>query len=71
MMRFELGLEEPASNQAHRSALTIALSYIAGGFIPLVPYMLIGDSVSALRISVLITLFALVLAIGTTRSTPR
>ncbi len=61
MMRFELGLEEPASNQAHRSALTIALSYIAGGFIPLVPYMLVQDSVSALRISVVITLFALAL----------
>src|SRR6185312_10924947 len=30
MMRFELGLEEPAANRAHRSALTIAGSYIAG-----------------------------------------
>src|ERR1700758_1212671 len=26
MMRFELGLEEPARNRAHRSALTIAIS---------------------------------------------
>jgi len=34
MMRFELGLEEPAANRAHRSALTIALSYIAGGLVP-------------------------------------
>jgi VIT1/CCC1 family predicted Fe2+/Mn2+ transporter len=34
MMRFELGLEEPAPNRAHRSALTIAFSYIAGGLIP-------------------------------------
>ncbi|GAC1366922.1 MAG: VIT1/CCC1 transporter family protein [Acidobacteriaceae bacterium] len=61
MMRFELGLEEPAANQAHRSALTIALSYIAGGFIPLLPYMLIQDSVAALRVSVAVTLFALAL----------
>ena len=39
MMRFELGLEEPQRNRASRSALTIALSYIVGGLIPLAPYM--------------------------------
>jgi VIT1/CCC1 family predicted Fe2+/Mn2+ transporter len=39
MMRFELGLEAPAPNRAHRSALTIAAAYIAGGIIPLSPYM--------------------------------
>jgi vacuolar iron transporter family protein len=59
MMRFELGLEKPASNRAHRSALTIASSYVAGGFIPLLPYMLVHDSVEALEISVVITLVAL------------
>ncbi len=59
MMRFELGLEEPAPNQASRSALTIALSYITGGFIPLVPYMLLSDINAALRLSIIITLFAL------------
>ncbi len=59
MMRFELGLEEPAKNQAHRSALTIAVSYIAGGFIPLLPYMVVAESSTALRISVVITLLAL------------
>jgi vacuolar iron transporter family protein len=41
MMRFELGLEKPAPNRAHRSALTIAASYIAGGLVPLLPYMLV------------------------------
>jgi VIT1/CCC1 family predicted Fe2+/Mn2+ transporter len=41
MMRFELGLEKPAANRAHRSALTIAASYIAGGIIPLLPYMFV------------------------------
>ena len=61
MMRFELGLEEPSPNQAHRSAFTIALSYIAGGFIPLVPYMLLDDIASALRLSVFVTLLALAL----------
>jgi vacuolar iron transporter family protein len=65
MMRFELGLEEPAANRAHRSALTIALSYIAGGFVPLLPYMLVPQgpeaSLTALKLSVLITLIALAL----------
>lgn len=59
MMRFELGLEEPAANRAHRSALTIATSYIAGGFIPLLPYMLVNNNLEALKLSVLITLLAL------------
>ena len=61
MMRFELGLEEPAATRAHRSALTIAISYIAGGFVPLLPYMLVHDSVAALKYSVIITLIALAL----------
>jgi len=65
MMRFELGLEEPAPNRAHRSALTIAGSYIAGGFVPLLPYMLVPQSptadLTALKFSVLITLVALAL----------
>ena len=59
MMRFELGLEAPAPNRAHRSALTIAASYIAGGLIPLLPYMLIADNLTALKLSVIITLLAL------------
>jgi VIT1/CCC1 family predicted Fe2+/Mn2+ transporter len=61
MMRFELGLEEPAANRAHRSALTIAASYIAGGLVPLLPYMLVQTAAASLRLSVLITLIALAL----------
>ena len=49
MMRFELGLEEPAANRAHRSALTIAASYIAGGFVPLFPYMILPSNAEALQ----------------------
>ncbi|MEG9438091.1 VIT1/CCC1 transporter family protein [Edaphobacter sp. HDX4] len=59
MMRFELGLEEPPPGRAHRSALTIAMSYIAGGLVPLVPYMLVFQNDAALRYSVLVTLIAL------------
>ena len=44
MMRFELGLEEPDPKRAVQSAATIAGSYIAGGFIPLAPYMIIHSS---------------------------
>ena len=44
MMRFELGLEKPDPKRAPRSALTIGLSYIAGGLIPLAPYMLISNT---------------------------
>ncbi len=46
MMRFELGLERPAASRAHRSALTIAASYIAGGIVPLLPYMFVHPSIT-------------------------
>ena len=60
MMRFELGLEPPDPARAARSALTIAAAYIAGGFVPLAPYILIRQNVSlALIYSVAVTLLAL------------
>ncbi len=59
MMRFELGLEAPDPRRALRSALTIAGSYIAGGLIPLLPYMLLADVATALPVSVAMTLLAL------------
>jgi predicted membrane protein (TIGR00267 family) len=61
MMRFELGLEEPQRNRATRSAITIALSYIVGGLIPLLPYMTGRGLSSALTASIAITLFALLI----------
>ncbi len=59
MMRFELGLEAPNASRARTSALTIALSYIAGGLIPLAPYMMVGNMTTALAWSVVVTLLAL------------
>ncbi len=59
MMRFELGLEAPDPARALKSALTIALSYIAGGLIPLSPYMLASQLTTALLASVGVTMFAL------------
>jgi VIT1/CCC1 family predicted Fe2+/Mn2+ transporter len=61
MMRFELGLEKPNPKRALTSALTIGLSYIAGGFIPLAPYMLIHKASTALIFSVVFTLAALLI----------
>jgi vacuolar iron transporter family protein len=59
MMRFELGLEEPHPGRARKSAATIAGAYVAGGLIPLLPYILLQDSQTALLLSIIITLFAL------------
>jgi VIT1/CCC1 family predicted Fe2+/Mn2+ transporter len=61
MMRFELGLEAPDPKRAFTSALTIAGAYIAGGFIPLAPYIFASPAQSALVISVVMTLIALLI----------
>ena len=61
MMRFELGLERPDPRRARRSALTIAGAYIAGGLVPLAPYMLLRDISPALLWSVAMTVVALFL----------
>jgi VIT1/CCC1 family predicted Fe2+/Mn2+ transporter len=61
MMRFELGLEIPDPRRAVTSALTIGGAYIAGGLIPLLPYMLLGTLAVALKVSALATLLALLI----------
>lgn len=59
MMRFELGLEKSVPGRAWKSALTIALSYVVGGIIPLSAYLAITDAHSALKVSITVTLAAL------------
>ena len=64
MMRFELGLERPDPKRALVSALTIGASYVAGGLIPLAPYIATAyirqaSVVTALFYSVGLTLLAL------------
>ncbi len=61
MMKFELGLEEIEPKRARNSALTIAISYIVGGLIPLSPYIFIDNASSALLVSVVVTLIALLI----------
>jgi VIT1/CCC1 family predicted Fe2+/Mn2+ transporter len=60
MMRFELGLEKPEPTRARNSAFTIAISYILGGLIPLLPYLFFkSNPTSGLVLSVIVTLIAL------------
>jgi VIT1/CCC1 family predicted Fe2+/Mn2+ transporter len=61
MMRFELGLEEPDPKRALKSAATIAGAYVAGGLIPLAPYMATADAQRAVVWSVVVTISALTL----------
>ena len=59
MMRFELGLEKPNPSRAITSALTIAGAYIAGGLVPLAPYIFAHTASTALMWSIVLTLIAL------------
>lgn len=61
MMRFELGLEKPEPKRAFSSGLTIAAAYIAGGLIPLSPYIFLARVTTGLLVSVVVTILALAL----------
>jgi VIT1/CCC1 family predicted Fe2+/Mn2+ transporter len=63
MKKHEMGLEKPDPRRARRSAMTIALSYVAGGLVPLAPYFFVGNVRAALGVSVAVTFLAL-LAFG-------
>ena len=59
MMRFELGLEEPNPKRALQSAITIGISYLIGGLIPLAPYNFLTQHAAAFQLSCIVTLLAL------------
>ena len=61
MMKLELEMEKPPKYRAAKSAGTIALSYLVGGFIPLFPYILIHNSKNALYVSCVVTVMALII----------
>jgi vacuolar iron transporter family protein len=61
MMKFELGLEKPATNRAYMSAFTIAFSYIVGGIIPLTGYIIADTPKGGLMISATITITCLLI----------
>jgi VIT1/CCC1 family predicted Fe2+/Mn2+ transporter len=60
MMKLELKMERPSKNQAAITAGTIALSYLAGGFIPLFPYIICNNSKTGFYISCIVTTLALI-----------
>jgi len=60
MMKLELEIEKPAKNRAAKSAGTIALSYLVGGFIPLFPYIIINSNKIGFTVSCIVTLSALI-----------
>jgi VIT1/CCC1 family predicted Fe2+/Mn2+ transporter len=59
MMKFELGLEKPDPRKAPLSAARIGGSYVIGGLLPLLPYMLVPQSQQALWGSIAVTFLAL------------
>lgn len=61
IMNFHHTLQEPSGARAFVCALTIALGYFIGGFIPLVPYFFVGPhgAFIALRWSIAIMVVAL------------
>ncbi|HEY0299109.1 MAG TPA: VIT1/CCC1 transporter family protein [Arachidicoccus sp.] len=61
MMRFELGMEKPDERIATKSALTIGLSYLVGGTVPLLPYFITDSPLIGLKWSVITTLIFLFL----------
>jgi len=61
MMQVELKMEKPVDNRARVSAVTIALSYLAGGFIPLFPYILTNNNQTGFYTSCTVTIIALII----------
>ncbi len=59
MMRFELGMEKPNPKRAKQSAFNIGMSYVLGGFIPLLAYFFTNTPEEGLMISAVITIIAL------------
>ncbi|KAK9074439.1 hypothetical protein SSX86_007037 [Deinandra increscens subsp. villosa] len=61
MMKFELGLEKPDPKRALQSAFTIAIAYVLGGAVPLLPYVFIPVAEKAVVASVIVTILALLI----------
>ena len=59
MMRFELGLDKPDPSRLIKSPLIIGGAYVAGGIVPLSPYILLGNVHEALPVSCVLSLIAL------------
>jgi VIT1/CCC1 family predicted Fe2+/Mn2+ transporter len=51
--------ERHGAGKAGRSGITIAIAYIAGGLLPLIPFFTYDSVLSAIRISMVLTLAGL------------
>lgn len=59
MMKYELGSDKPDPKRAIKSALNIGVSYIIGGLIPIIPYLLFNDNMEALKYAAVASLIFL------------
>ena len=70
MMKFELGMGKPDINRAAKSAFNIGLSYIIGGIVPLMGYLIMKTPKEGLMLSTFVTvLFLFVFGYVKTRLT--
>jgi len=61
MMKLELKMEQPEKNRAAASAGTIALAYLLGGVVPLLPYIILSDIKTGFVVSCVVTILALII----------
>ena len=61
MMQIELKVEKPHKSRAAVSAVTIGLSYLIGGLIPLLPYMLTSTIAEGFKYSCIFTMLSLII----------
>jgi vacuolar iron transporter family protein len=61
MMKEELGLEQPESKQALKTALFIGGAYVVGRIVPLAPYGIVPSVSTALYVSIGVTSLALLI----------
>jgi VIT1/CCC1 family predicted Fe2+/Mn2+ transporter len=61
MMQVELKVEKPHPERAGKSAVTIGLSYLIGGLVPLLPYVFTDTIQNGFKYSCIFTVLALIL----------
>jgi vacuolar iron transporter family protein len=59
VMKYDLGLNKPDPQRAKKRAFNIGISYAVAGIIPISPYFFASDTITALKMSAVITLFCL------------
>ena len=61
MMQVELKVEKPIKGRASKSAITIGLSYLIGGLVPLLPYVFTNTVADGFKYSCIFTTLALII----------